>query len=164
MNKSNKGFSIIELLVYMGIFIALLTVTLQMFSSIFDLQVESEATSAVAGDSKYIMNRFTYDLNRADSVVIPSAQGSTDDELEIVVGGQTLNYSLINGNLILENETQSTTDQINSSETSVSNVSFLRLNGGDNNDVVQMTFTLTSKAIRRSGEQVVTYKTSAGLR
>jgi prepilin-type N-terminal cleavage/methylation domain-containing protein len=161
--KSRKGFTIIEILIYLGIFSILLTITLQMFSSIFDIQVESEATSSVAADGKYIMNRFTYDVNRATSITTPSTLGSSTSSLALVINGQTYTYGLSNGNLILQNNTAGTADRLNSNDTTVSNLSFIRLDGGGK-DTVQVSYTLTSEAVRRGGKQVVNYKTSAGIR
>ena len=160
--NSKKGFSIIELLLYMGILTILLVITMQMFSSIFDIQLESQATSSVAQDSKYIMGRFTYDLNRAESISTPSV-GSLSPTLALIIDGETFTYSLSGGGLILENNTTGTIDQLNSSETTVSNVSFLRLDG-NGKDSVQMSFTLTSETIRRGGKEVESFQTTAGLR
>ena len=161
--NSKKGFSIIELLLYMGILTILLVITMQMFSSIFDIQLESQATSSVAQDSKYIMGRFTYDLNRAESISTPSSPGSSSATLALVIDGETFTYSLNSGDLILENNKTGTIDQLNSSETTVSNVSFLRLDG-NGKDSVQMSFTLTSETIRRGGKEVESFQTTAGLR
>ena len=159
----NKGFTLVEFLLYMGIFSIFLLITLQMFSAIFGIQLESEATSSAGTDGKYIVQRFTYDVNRASSISNPSVDGTPSDSLTLVVNGQNLIYSLISGNLILENETTGTIDQLNSSETSVSNLSFMKLDGSGK-DVVQMSFTLTSVTTQRSGKEVVDYKTSAGMR
>ena len=146
----------------MGILTILLVITMQMFSSIFDIQLESQATSSVAQDSKYIMGRFTYDLNRAESISTPSV-GSLSPTLALIIDGETFTYSLSGGGLILENNTTGTIDQLNSSETTVSNVSFLRLDG-NGKDSVQMSFTLTSETIRRGGKEVESFQTTAGLR
>ena len=146
----------------MGILTILLVITMQMFSSIFDIQLESQATSSVAQDSKYIMGRFTYDLNRAESISTPSV-GSLSQTLALIIDGETFTYSLSGGGLILENNTTGTIDQLNSSETTVSNVSFLRLDG-NGKDSVQMSFTLTSETIRRGGKEVESFQTTAGLR
>lgn len=162
-NIKQKGFTLVELLLYMGIFTILLAVTLQMFGSIFDVQLESQATSSVAQDSKYIMGRFTHDLNRAQSISVPSVFGTPNATLTLVINSQILTYSLNSGNLILENITTGTTDRINSSETTVSDVSYLRLDG-NGKDSVQMSFTLTSLAIRRGGKEVETFQTTAGIR
>lgn len=161
--KKNAGFTLVELLLYMGLFSILLVITLQMFTSIFDVQLESEATSSVDADGKYILQRFTYDMNRASSITTPVTQGTSSATLTIVVNSQNLTYSLNSGNLNLQNASTGTTDRLNSSDTSVSNLSFIRFDGGGK-DVVQMSFTLSSVTNRRSGKQVANYQTSAGLR
>lgn len=163
--NSQKGFTIIELLLYMGIFTILLTVTLQMFGSIFDIQLESQATSSVEVDGKFILSRFSYDLSRAQSISVPLSPGNSDPTLSIIISGQTFTYSLNSGNLLLQNGGTGTIDQLNSVETSVSDVSFLRLVGGSGGkDVIQMSFTLTSQVAQRSGKEVTTFQTTAGVR
>lgn len=159
----SAGFTLIELLIYMGLFSALLVVTLQMFSSVFDVQTESEAVSSVDSDGKFVMQRFTYDMNRATSISTPASLGSSSATLTIVVNGQNLTYGMDGNNLVLQNETTGTSDQLNSSDTTVSNLSFLKLDGAGK-DVVQISFTLNSVAIKRGGKEVKNYQTSAGLR
>ncbi len=162
--ENSSGFTIIELLIYMGIFSILLVITLQMFGAIFDAQLESQVTSSVSSDSKFIMGRFTRDLNKASSITTPALPGTSSATLTLVVDSQSLTYSSSSsGNLILENISAGTSDQLNSNDTKVSNVSFLRLDGGGK-DVVQITFTLTSETTRSKGKEVKTFQTSAGLR
>ncbi len=158
-----KGFTLIEFLLYMGIFVIFLTITLQMFTQIFDIQVESEAVSSVASDGKYISERFSYDTNRATAISNPSNYGTSSASLTFTSEGQNLTYSLINGDLVLTNSTTGTADQLNGNETSVSDLSFIRLDGAGK-DAVQITFTLTSVATKRSGKEVTTFQSSAGLR
>jgi prepilin-type N-terminal cleavage/methylation domain-containing protein len=101
--KKRKGFTLIELLLYMGIFSILLTVSLQMFGSVFELQLESQATSSVDVDGKFILNRFGYDITRADSITIPVSVGQSSSSMTIVINGQSFSYGLSGGNLNLTN-------------------------------------------------------------
>jgi prepilin-type N-terminal cleavage/methylation domain-containing protein len=165
-NKSlgkNNGFTLIELLLYLGIFSIFLLITLQMFSSIFNIQLESEATSSAGTDGKYIVQRFTYDVTRASSISDPTVDGTPSSSLSLLVDGQNLIYRLNSGNLILENETTGTIDQLNSIESTVSNLSFLKLDGGDK-DTIQISFTLTSVVKRIGGKEVRDFQTSVGIR
>ena len=57
-----------------------------------------------------------------------------------------------------------TSDQLNSTETSISELSFLRLEGSDGKDAVQVSFTLVSEATQRSGKKIVNFQTTGGLR
>jgi len=161
--EKNKGFTLVELLLYMGIFSIFLLITLQMFSSIFEIQLESEATSSAGTDGKFIVQRFTYDVTRASSISDPTIDGASTNSLTLVVNGQNLIYRLNSGDLILENETTGTVDQLNSSESTVSNLSFIKLDGGDK-DTVQISFTLTSVVKRIGGEEVRDFQTTVGIR
>ena len=162
--KEKKGFTLIELILYLGLFSIFLTIVLQLFSSIFDIQIESEATSSVGTDGKYIIQRFTHDVNSASSISIPASYGVSENSLTMVIDGETIIYSLNGDNLQLANQTLGTADQLNSSETSVSSLTFLRLDGGGE-DSVRVSFTLTSDATRRGvGSEVESFQTTAGTR
>ena len=163
IKKNNKGFTLVEFILYIGIFSIFLLITLEMFSSIFGIQLESEATSTVSSDGKFIIQRFTHDVNNASSISVPALYGTSSASLTLVVNGQNYNYSLDSGNLILENESTGTSDQLNSTESSVSELSFIKLDGGGQ-DTVQISFTLTSVVKRTGGEEVREFQTSAGIR
>ncbi|MBI4097708.1 MAG: type II secretion system protein [Candidatus Levybacteria bacterium] len=164
-NLKQRGFTLVELLLYMGFFSIILVVTLQMFGSVFDAQIESQATSSVATDGRFILSRFNYDMARAQSISDPTLQGIPNAALAIVIEGTTFTYSLDSGDLLLTDSSNSTIDQLNSEATSVSDLSFIRLAGGENGkDVIQLSFTLTSEAIRKTQKEIVTFQTTAGLR
>lgn len=163
--RKNKGFTLIELLMYMGIFSILLVVTLQMFGSVFEIQLESQANSSVDVDGKFILNRFQYDINRAESITTPASKGITAQSLVIVVNNQNLTYSLANGNLNLTNSGLGSTDQLNSNESTVSDLLFTRLEGiSGGKDLIQISFKLISEASQKSGKEIKIFKTTGGLR
>ena len=162
--NSQKGFTLVELLLYMGIFAIILVVTLQMFGSVFEAHLESQANSDVGADGRFILNRFIYDMNRAQNISTPSSAGSASDTLSILIDGSTFTYGVSNNNLILQDSGNNTSDQLNSEGTDVSQISFIRLAGGDGKDVIQLSFTLTSKVVRRTKKEVMDFQTTGGLR
>ncbi len=162
--NNKRGFTLVELLLYLGIFSILLTVTLQMFGSVFELQLESQAKSSVDVDGKFIINRFNYDVSRASSIALPVTLGASESALTIVVNSQSLTYSLSNGDINLSNVSTGTTDQLNSTETTASSLSFTRLEGIAGKDLIQMSFTLTSEVTQRKGKEIRSFQTTGGLR
>jgi Tfp pilus assembly protein PilW len=74
--RNQDGFTIVELLIYMGLLVIMIVIFTQIFVSILDNQLRSTNTSNVADDGRYIYSRFIYDVNRADSIASPSAFGS----------------------------------------------------------------------------------------
>ena len=70
--KGRRGSTLIELLLYIGIFSILTAVLFQFFGTIIDTQLESQSTSSVLLDGQYALNRFNYDIKRADSIISPA--------------------------------------------------------------------------------------------
>ncbi len=160
----SAGFTLIELLIFMGIFSILILSMFQLLTSIFDVQLESQSTSAVSQDGRYILNRLTYDIKNATTVISPSA-GSQGQSLLISDGATNYTYSLSNGNLTLTNSATGTTDQLNSVNTSVSNLNFLILSDSNvQTKTVTVSFTLNSKATRRGGINTEGFSITIGTR
>ena len=162
----NHGFTLVELLLYMGIFSILLVALFQLFTLIIDTQTESQSTSSVFLDGQYILNRFKYDVGRAKSIIAPSSLGEQGTTTKVSIDNATYTYSLANGNVILENDVASTTAQLNSLDTTVSNLSFTRLSDtqGKNSDTLTISLSLTSNIIKRGGPKAENFKTTVGIR
>lgn len=163
--KKQKGFTLIELTIFMGMFSILILALFQLLISVFDVQLEAQSTASVTQDGRYILNRFTYDVKNSTTITSPNL-GVTSQSLVMSDGTTTYTYSLSNGNLVLINSVLGTTDKLNSVNTIVSGLSFLRLSdtNGKNINTITFTFTLNSKTIRRNGANTENFKTTAGIR
>lgn len=161
---SQKGVTIIELLLYMAILAVLLTILTSIFVSALDVQSESQATSSVEQDGNYILARLAYDIHRAQSINIPVTNGTTNDNFKIVING--MNYTYIvdaNNNLILTDN--SGINNLNNYGTSVSDFSVQRLgNVGGVENSLKINFTLTSRTKRISGFETKDFQTNLSLR
>lgn len=160
-----KGFTITELAIYMGLLLILITILSRLFSSILDVQLESQSTSSVDLDGKYILNKLTYDMRSMqtdtptnDTIVIPASPGLSDSTLTFQVNSTNYTYTLNNGNLSLTNNNGS--DNLNSTDTTVSNLQFTRIGAGTAADTIRVTFTLTSNVTRTSGPEERTFQTT----
>lgn len=161
---SQLGVSLIELIIYMALFSVLLLMLLQMFTTILNAQLESQATSSVTVDGLFIENRFAYDILRASSIATPSTYGASGSTLHITGTSLDNTYTINNGNLQLTNNLTSTIDNINSVDTSISNLTFTKIGTSSGKSTVQIKFTLTSNVTKRSGAEVKTYQTTIGRR
>ena len=97
-----KGFTLVEILLYMALLSIFLLTLVDILVSILDVQLESQATSAVDIDSRFVSNRLGYDVLRADSVILPANLGDVSDSLTVSVGASQYTYSLSGGNLVLD--------------------------------------------------------------
>ena len=158
----NKGFSLIELLLYMGLFSIFLITLTQIFSSALELKLESESTSTVQQDSRYILERLSYDINRADSITTPAAIGTQEQLLSLVISGQTYSYTLSGNTFTLTNP--SGTFQLNGFNTRVTNLSFLRVGNSGGKNSVRITYTINSLTNQKKGVETKTIQTTLGIR
>ena len=158
----SRGFTIVEMLLYMGILTGFLVVLTQLFTSIIDVQLESQATGPLAQDSRYIFSRLAYDIGRAEEVTTPGAAGVTTQSLGLMIGGVPHTYSVSGSNLTLESGAE--TNNLNSYGTQVSTLSFTRLGNTDGKHTVQIRYTITSTTQRVSGVQTKTMQTTIGVR
>src|SRR4030043_559602 len=147
--KKDRGFTLVELLIYSGLLIMLLGMLTRMFTGITDVQLESVATGAVEEDARYIYSRLSYDVSRATSVVTPSNLGDQTNSLTLLVDSIVTTYAISNNNLLLTNNQGA--NQLNSVGTTISNLSFRRLGNVGGKDSIQMTFTITSTTEQVSG-------------
>lgn len=163
MNHIKKGFTIVELVIYMGLMSILLLVLSDLFVSVLNIQSESEATSVIQQDGRYLLAKLNFDLTRVHSVTTPTL-GATTPNLVVTISGQTYAYQLNGSNLTLSINGASA-DQLNSYASKVSNLTFTRIgNGIGKEDTIRINFDLTSVVIRETGPQTTNFLTTVGLR
>ncbi len=162
--RSQKGVTVIELLLYMTILSILLTILTSIFVSALDAQSESNAASSVEQDGNYILARLSYDIHRANGINFPSSSGATStDNFQIVMNAVNYKYSIDSDNLILT--ANSVSNNLNNYGSSVSNFSVLRLgNAGKIEDTLKINFTLTSRTKKTSGFETRSFETNLSLR
>lgn len=164
--KNNKGFTIVELLLYMGILSVFLSILVAIFVTALDVQLESEAVSSIQRDGTYILTKLAYDIHRASSITIPSSLGAQTNNLKIVVGGVDYTYSVDgSGNLTLLNSLG--TNNLNSYDSSTLGLLVTRLgNAGGIEDTLKINFTISSRTKRTgaAGYETKDFETNLSLR
>jgi type II secretory pathway component PulJ len=160
--KYRKGFTIVELLIYMALLSGFLIVMTELFASIMDVKLESNAVSSVEQDGRYILTRLAYDIPRSSAITTPSTLGSTTGSLVMVISGVTYTYSVVNGNLEITNNLG--TNNLNSSESIISNVSFRKIGNAGGKETIKLNFDITSATVRNAGPEVRTFSTTIGRR
>lgn len=161
-SRAQAGVTIVEMLLYMGLLSILLVILTDMFVTILQVKLESQATSAVEQDGRYILARLSYDIKRATAISNPAALGATSDTLTMAINAVTHTYAVSGGTLTLTNNLGAAALQ--SSESTVSSISFQRLGNSGGKDTIAITVTLVSKAIRNSGAETRTFQTTVSRR
>ena len=158
----NKGFTLIELSLFMGLFMVIIGILMTLFSSIVQKQLEVQSISAVEADSKYILSRLTYDIQRSDAIVVPSELGNTTSSLVLIINGDTYTYDLLGSTFRITDNIG--TYQLNGTRSTVSNVSFTRLGNTAGSHAVEVTYTITSTVSQTQGPETKTVHTVIGTR
>ncbi|MGE5041957.1 MAG: PilW family protein [Candidatus Levyibacteriota bacterium] len=160
--QASLGFTLVELVVYMGIVSVFMLVLTDILVAVLDTRTASESTSQVTQDGRYIYTRLIYDINHAESVSTPLNLGDTSNSLVATINGTVYTYSLQNGNLMLS--APGSSDQLNGNDTSVSGLSFKRIGNAGGKNTFQILFTVASRIIRHGPVDREVFQTTAGLR
>ena len=98
---TQKGLTLVELLVYFGLFSVLLVVINSLFIATLQQQTQDTARSAIQQESEYIMAKLRHEIYNADSIVIPANQGESSQSLSLESNGVIRTYGLSNQQLVM---------------------------------------------------------------
>jgi Tfp pilus assembly protein FimT len=162
---NNKGVTLVELLIYLGLATVMLVVLSELFVGILNESVETQNYSAVQSDGRYIMARLRYTINNADSITLPAALGDTFDELTAVAGSNQYHYYVsddANKSLYLNDGTG---DYLMSNlSTKVTELVFIRQGNVSGKAVISFSFTLSSGVSGTAQYESQTFVGAGGLR
>jgi type II secretory pathway component PulJ len=160
--KLLKGFTLVEIILYMVLLSIFLITLVDILVSVLDVQLESQATSAVDIDSRFISSRLNYDILRASAISTPANLGDTASSLALTIGGVQYTYSLSGGNLVLNDS--STSNNLNSSQSTMVSISFQKIGNTGGKETIHVVYTLQSETTRASGKESRTIDTVFGRR
>ena len=160
--RSQRGVTIVELLLYMGLLSILIVILVDIFVSILDVQTESESFSSVTQDGRFLTSRLVNDIHNARNILVPATNGSQSATMQMVIGGITYSYAVTNGNLVLTNNFG--TDVLNGYNTTVSNLLFKRYGNTNGKPTVQITFTLTGNTLQHKGVEKQDFQITGSTR
>jgi prepilin-type N-terminal cleavage/methylation domain-containing protein len=159
--NNEKGFTLIEFLLYMALLsIFMLTLT-DIFVSIMQSQVETTSISAVEEDGRYIMAKLTADILKASAISVPAAFGNANNVLTITVDGVAQSYGLQANNLTLTNPQG--TFNLNGNGTKITAMSFVKL-GTSGKESVKIDLTVQSVAQSNGGPESRSFSTTVTRR
>lgn len=146
----------------MGLFSMLVVVITDILVTTINIQLRTESTTSVATDGRYIYSRFIYDINRAETVVQPQNLGDSASTLQFTADSNNFTYGLNNGNLTITDVNG--TYQLNSFDSSISDLTFQRIGNAEGKHTFRINFTVTGKTKSENQTEVKKFQTTAGLR
>ena len=163
---SQKGTSLIEVILYMALFSIIIVVIVDLLITSGSLKTESESQSGLQSDAALISSRLTYEIKSADATTTPSAIGQTTATLVLTTGPETHTFSLSGNNLSFQKTVGISTSSanLNTNLTAVSNLSFQRLGNLGGKHSFKIGFTLTEIKSTQQGNLSKTYQIVANQR
>lgn len=130
--KNNKGFSLLELLIYMAILSSLLIIIVNLFFMISSNSAKEEARIEVQQNLQFAINEITNQMNNYNtdiSIITPVNSGDAGNALEITVDGLNIKYDVLSG--ALQKTIGASAENITSNNVIVdtTNPIFKRING-----------------------------------
>lgn len=162
INKNKKGFTLVELLLYMGLSVILLVIVSGIFISILSVQNESVKNSSIEREGRYILNRLSRDVYISQDILEPVDIGESSDTLQLLIDSELITYRIVNERLYLIDDTNSYLMSGESVKVIDFNVEKLGNNGGKS--VVEITLTAESENVSDGIIQTRDYKTILSVR
>ena len=144
-----NGFTLVELLMYMGLLGIFLVVLTDILVQTLDTRTQATAQTFVASDGEYLRSRLEYDVRRSSAIVAPVSTGTPSATLQLTIGGSTQTFALQGTNLVVTTGGNSYT--LNTSSTAVSGFQATRVGNGTGKDTLTLAFTISSIATSHSG-------------
>lgn len=159
---NSKGYTLVEMLLFMGLFSIFLVILSNMYATILETQQRSLATSYVELSGRYILSRLIYDVHHADSIQAPASLGGEGTTLVLRRNGSDSTFAVSDGVLSLANG--SSTTSLHSNEVSISDFEITRLGNVNGKHTLGVSFVVNSVIPDTTGIQTRTFSTTISTR
>jgi Tfp pilus assembly protein PilW len=165
--KSEAGFSLVELILYIGVSATILTVVSVFLFALWQVRVKNHAISEVEQQGMFVMRQITQSVKNAAFITAP-APGSEDQTLILQTYSSSTDPSAftIDGSTINISEAGSPAMALTAPNVAVSNLVFTNLSRNGTPGVVRISFTLSynSSSAQNEYQYQANFYDSASIR
>lgn len=159
---ANRGTTIVELTLYMGLLSIFIVILFNLFSQILSTQTRSTAVSLVQTNGNFLLTKLTHDINQADAIITPASIGSSGTAMVLRIGTTNATYAISNNRLLLTDTSGSY--NLNDVDTTFSNFVVTRIGNSGGKHGLQLSFTITSNVIDNTSVKSKNFQTFATIR
>jgi hypothetical protein len=152
------GFTLVEVLIYMGLLTGFLLVISAVFSITISTQTDVVQSQQIDQDTQYLIAKIQYEVQNADSITTPAANGDTASSFAIVSSGTTYTYFVEDDQLKVSDGIEE--NVLTSPDVRVTSLDILRL--GNTYGLSALSFDLTIQNILNNESRPLHF--SVGLR
>jgi type II secretory pathway component PulJ len=99
MKINNKGFSLLEILIYITVIAVVTLAVSAIFISIANGQAKADAKAEMDSNLRFITDKINQDISAAAAIATPATAGQTAATLSLTIGASTINYCVVNNQL-----------------------------------------------------------------
>ncbi|MCB9812975.1 MAG: prepilin-type N-terminal cleavage/methylation domain-containing protein [Pseudomonadales bacterium] len=140
-----KGFTLVELLIYMGLSMILLAIISGIFISVLSVRNESIKSSSLEREGRYILARLSHDVYSAQDIIEPATLGESSTTLQLLVNSDLFTYSINDDKLYLTNT--SGTHLLSGESVNVMSFNVTRLGNEGGKNAVEIELTTQSQNV-----------------
>jgi type II secretory pathway component PulJ len=138
-----KGFTIIELLVYMAIFTVVIIAFIAIFVVIVRIQNNQSSAIEVDSQSQYLLQQIQYYVEASSLIDMPQDTPTTTLVLRMANPLQDPTYIMLEGgDIYLQQSATGTVQQLNSNQVTISNLTFTKHSNPPSHDSVSVSMTV----------------------
>lgn len=165
--RRQTGYTLIELLLYVGIVGMLLSAVATFFVTTASARIKNQSISEVDSQGAFALDYIAQTIRNASSISAPAA-GATASQLTLVVPTGSLSPTIfsLNGGVLQVKEGAATAVPLTNSKVQVTNLTVKNLSRSGTAGVVQVSLTLSriNNGSRYEFDYQETFTTSAGVR
>jgi prepilin-type N-terminal cleavage/methylation domain-containing protein len=139
-----RGFTLIEILVAIGIFTVIIVAFIGILLVVTQVQVQSSSSSAVNQESQLLLQKLQYYIQTAGIIDMPTSTPTSTLKFDVASSSlDPSNIALASGTVYLQQSSGGALQPLTSNRVSVSNLSFTRYANPPGHDVVSVSYTIS---------------------
>lgn len=139
----SKGFTLIEVLISIGIFSLIIIAFIGILVVVSQVQVQSSSSMAVGQESQFLLQKLQYYVETASVVNIPTSTPTSTLQLYMASSSvDPMSITLASGTVYLQQTASGPLQALTSPKVTVSDLSFVRSANPPGHDTVSVSFTM----------------------
>ena len=139
----NKGFTLVEVLISIGIFSLVIVAFIGILVVVTQVQVQSSSSAIVNQESQFLLQKLQYYVETASVINIPTSTPTSTLQLFVAsTSADPMSITLSGATVYLQQPVGSTPQALTSNKVLVSNLLFTRKANPPGHDVVSVSFTM----------------------
>lgn len=139
-----RGFTLIEMLIAISIFVVIAAAFVSILSVVMQVQVQSSSSAAVNQESQFLLQKLQYYIETASVIDIPTSTPTSTLKFDVASSSLDPSYiTLASGTVFLQQSLSGPLQPLTSNKVSVSNLSFTRRANPPGHDAVSISYTIS---------------------